>query len=134
MYQYFATLVRVIDGDTLVVSVDLGFKIKHQITCRLRGINCPEMSTDAGKTAKSFVERDIVPGQGLLIETYKTEKYGRYLADVWYKLPHLKIQPLTESTDITPDYLSQLTNLGISLFEAGLAKHYDGTGSVKATT
>jgi len=54
MYEYNAQLVRVVDGDTVDISVDLGFHISQQIRVRLNGINSPETSTPAGKGAKSF--------------------------------------------------------------------------------
>lgn len=88
MYLYNATLIRVIDGDTVVVVVDLGFEIAHRITLRLYGINAPEMhgeSKDAGQAAKSFLISLMDNAHGLEVETYKdkTGKYGRYLATLW---------------------------------------------------
>ena len=46
MYEYKAKLVRVIDGDTIDVDIDLGFKVflqKERV--RLFGINTPESRT-----------------------------------------------------------------------------------------
>jgi endonuclease YncB( thermonuclease family) len=45
MYEYAAKLVRIIDGDTFVAQLDLGFKIHKIETVRLSGINTPESRT-----------------------------------------------------------------------------------------
>ena len=43
MYEYRIHEVnRVIDGDTIDVTIDLGFDIFHQTRVRLYGINTPE--------------------------------------------------------------------------------------------
>ena len=49
VYKAFVT--RVVDGDTLHVILDLGFKIMHEEILRLKGIDAPEMSTTAGKNS-----------------------------------------------------------------------------------
>ena len=87
MYEYHATMTRVIDGDTLEVVIDLGFKVAVRETVRLAGINCPERNTDAGQAAKHAVEEWFAnEGSRCVIKTRKaegeTEKYGRYLAAV----------------------------------------------------
>ena len=42
MYKYKATVGRVVDGDTVDVVIDLGFKITTNQRIRLEGINTPE--------------------------------------------------------------------------------------------
>lgn len=87
MYQYKATLVRIVDGDTLIVAVDLGFDIVNTMTLRLYGLNAPERYTDQGKLATQFVEswfHTNAPDGVVTLYTQKDkkEKYGRYLATV----------------------------------------------------
>lgn len=84
MYTYRATVLRVIDGDTLDVTVDLGFRVHHQIRVRLAGINCPELKTPDGQRAKQFVENWLAANLPVTLQTQldKTEKYGRYLGRV----------------------------------------------------
>lgn len=82
MYQYRATIVRVIDGDTVVADVDLGFHVTHRVTFRLLGIDCPEMNTAAGKAAKEFVVAWLIGDRTFVFDTHKTDKYGRYLAKI----------------------------------------------------
>ncbi len=93
MYKYKAKVERVIDGDTLEVTIDLGFKITTVQKLRLAGINTPEtynVKKDSeeyqkGMLAKNYVEKRIAENNNLiLIETEKVpEKYGRYVTKVW---------------------------------------------------
>lgn len=87
MYEYRALLVRVIDGDTLVVDIDLGLHTwRKGEVIRLAGVDCPERNTEAGRAATVFTQGQVGPaGSELVIITHKdrTEKYGRWLAEVW---------------------------------------------------
>ena len=77
-YTYRAWVQRVIDGDTLIAIVDLG--LGHQtrpIRLRLRGIDCPELSTLAGRTARDFVREALAPAPFIVITTHRTDAYGR---------------------------------------------------------
>jgi endonuclease YncB( thermonuclease family) len=47
-YWYTCSLIRVIDGDSVELSVDLGFNVRIDITARLLGINAPEMRISNG--------------------------------------------------------------------------------------
>lgn len=80
---YKAYLERVVDGDTIRVTLDLGFETFHKEILRLRGIDAPEMSSAAGK--KSFkILKDILEDiPFLIIKTTKIDIYGRYVADVY---------------------------------------------------
>lgn len=84
MFTYNAIVERVIDGDTVDVHVDLGFDIWHSVRLRLVGLDTPEMATPEGKAAKTFV-KDAIEGQEVIITTHKTDKYGRYLAEIFYR-------------------------------------------------
>ena len=57
LYTYRAKLIRVIDGDTDDLQVDLGFNIFVRERFRLAGINAYEISTEKGKIVKAYVER-----------------------------------------------------------------------------
>lgn len=84
-YTYRATIERVIDGDTIVALVDLGFATFSRQTFRLVGVNCPEMNTQAGKDAREFTDLWFLSNKRCVIQTVKDkrEKYGRYLARVF---------------------------------------------------
>jgi len=93
MYQYKAKVVRIVDGDTIDVEIDLGFKITTHQRIRFTGINTPEtynVKKDSeeyakGLEAKNFVEQRLKANNNeILIETEKyTGKYGRYLGTIF---------------------------------------------------
>lgn len=86
MYNYTATVLAVVDGDTLDLNIDLGLETYRKIRVRLNGLDCPEKNTPEGKAAKAFTEQ-WVKDHGPTFEVYtikdKTEKYGRHLAEVY---------------------------------------------------
>lgn len=84
MYQYAASLVRVIDGDTVVLNVDLGFSTHVEQHVRLNGINAPEHGTPEGDAATAFTKVWFTQHAGLTLATVKDkqEKYGRYLGTI----------------------------------------------------
>lgn len=86
-FTYRASIEKIIDGDTLKVNFDLGFKTHLSHTLRLRGIDCPEMSTKEGAAAKIFVQSYIKEAQTILVRSFHDDKYGRYLADVFILPP-----------------------------------------------
>ncbi len=85
LYTFKASVERVVDGDTQWGIVDCGFSSWQRSEFRLRGIDCPELSTKEGQAAKRFVEERLKPCKFIIIKSYKTEKWGRYLADIFYK-------------------------------------------------
>lgn len=85
MYEYTARLVKIVDGDTLDVLVDVGFDIHTRQRIRLLGINCPEHGTVGGTDATAYTTAWIAEhGPDLLIRTVKDrrEKFGRLLATI----------------------------------------------------
>jgi endonuclease YncB( thermonuclease family) len=84
LYTYKAYLERVIDGDTLLVTIDLGFSIFKEQRLRLRGIDAPELGEPGGSASKRFVESELKNAQFLIIKTYGTDLYDRYLVDIFY--------------------------------------------------
>ena len=91
-FFYAARVVRVVDGDTLDVVIDLGFDIHHKQRVRLVGVNTPESRTKdleekaLGLLAKSYTDDWCVGcGNNVFIHTTKdgTGKFGRLLATVY---------------------------------------------------
>lgn len=81
MYEYQAAVVRVKDGDTLVLQVDLGLDCARTIDCRLWGIDAAEIATPLGKAARSHLVSLLSLQPLLLVRTIedRTDKYGRWL-------------------------------------------------------
>lgn len=92
-YEYHAKVVNVVDGDTIVVDIDLGFNVVlSDQSVRLLGVDTPESRTSdkvekvfglASKDyAKSFVENC---NKHVIIRTHKSddsEKFGRLLGEI----------------------------------------------------
>ena len=87
-WTYFGTVERWIDGDTLVVSLDLGLDVwrMHQ-TIRVAHIDAPEIDTVDGKLALIFAQTAVPVGSRVKIVSHKWEKFGRLLATVTYGDP-----------------------------------------------
>jgi len=96
LYTFKAEVVRVVDGDTLILMVDCGFKTKTKQRLRLRGINCAELTTAEGRSIKDYVNTLLKQQEFVIIKTYKDDKFGRMLTDVFYLLhekdPHRVVQ------------------------------------------
>ena len=96
MYEYRAPIagVRVIDGDTLELTLDLGFHVSLRQTIRLAAINAPELRTDPGKAARDYVLdwlRDVDMLTVHTIRDHRTDKYGRFLGIVYRPLDGLSL-------------------------------------------
>jgi micrococcal nuclease len=86
MYEYNCKIVRVIDGDSIILDIDLGFSHWiHNESIRLYGIDTPECRTRdaeekaAGLLAKEFVEDALHVGGTYTLTTREKGKFGRYL-------------------------------------------------------
>jgi micrococcal nuclease len=94
VYEYRATILDVIDGDTVHAEVQLGCDVTIKLTLRLAGINAPELhvggqpnqaGVDARSHLISLVAPQVVTSQVSPVVTLSTikdhkEKFGRYLA------------------------------------------------------
>jgi len=113
IYEYKAKLSRIVDGDTLWLFVDLGFKVVVELEFRLFGLNTPEVvgvQKIAGLAAKAELERLLLLGK-LRIETSKSDKYGRWLVTIFVDLP-----------------IGTTINVNESLLRSGHALPYFGEG------
>ena len=92
MYEYRCTVVKIIDGDTVDVDIDLGFGVwlkKERI--RLYGIDTPESRTrdleekKYGLAAKEFLTGMLDDKGGVVLKTHKDAegKFGRILGELW---------------------------------------------------
>ena len=83
LFTYKALVERVVDGDTLLVEIDLGFNNTTRQYLRLRVIDAPEIDSEAGRRAKEFVAAHLKKVPFIFLTTTRSDKYDRYLADVF---------------------------------------------------
>lgn len=104
-----ATVVHVVDGDTLDAEIDLGYHVKVKERFRFTGINAPERGDEPGyENAKNFVKEKAL-GKEIFILSEKFERgsFHRYLGTIFY-LDENGVQ----------------VNLNQQLLDEGLAKAY----------
>jgi len=92
MFEYRCKLVKVVDGDTVDIDIDLGFGVwLNDQRVRLYGIDTPESRTRDkdekiyGLAAKDFVV-DFLNDKDLILKTkvYDAKgKFGRILGEIW---------------------------------------------------
>lgn len=96
MYEYRATIVRWVDGDTVDLDIDLGFGIVYaNQRVRLFGIDAFESRTrdlqekQKGLAAKDFVERVAPNGTQVILRSKKDGKgkFGRILGEIIIDTP-----------------------------------------------
>lgn len=107
MYTYEAKVIRVVDGDTVDLDIDLGFYTRVIKRIRLSFINAPERHTDLGKRSKDFLLKSIPEGSKVIIKTQldSTDKYGRVLGEIF-----------------APDQISSINKL---MVDGGFAEYYN---------
>ena len=88
MYEYKATIVRVVDGDTVDVDIDLGFDVwLRSQRIRLFGVDTPECRTRNkaekahGLLAKAYVQKALIVGRTYALTTKEKGKFGRFLGE-----------------------------------------------------
>jgi micrococcal nuclease len=106
---------KVVDGDTIDASIDLGFDISLEKRIRLAGVDTPESRTTdlkekaMGLESKEWLKKKLEGAKDILIKTElpdSTEKYGRIIG-------HLYIN-------------SEATSLNDQMIAEGYALAYDG--------
>jgi len=88
LFTYRAYVFRVTDGDTLWTLIDLDFGVITQQQLRLRGLDAPEIASRDGREARHFVESQLKNVPSVIITSTKSDKYDRYLADIFYETKH----------------------------------------------
>ena len=123
MYEYNAIVDRVVDGDTVDVTIDLGFSVWKKIRVRMEGINTPESRTrdleekKRGLAAKDrLIEILTFNNNKCVLKVSGVGKYGRALATVLVE----SLSPLNKEDSIT------LIDVNKQLIEEGHAVEYHG--------
>lgn len=101
-----AKLLRVIDGDTVELQVDLGFYVSRIDRFRLAGVDTPEHS--AGVAARDYLTELLSQlDEWFEVRVTKADKYGRWLVVI----------PLRAASGKTANQ---------TLIDMGFARVYDG--------
>ena len=86
MFTYGCKILRVIDGDTVELDIDVGFRLHFLTKSRLAGINAPELSVKpAGLEARAHLELLMLNKASVMVTTVfhkEFDKYGRVLG--WF--------------------------------------------------
>jgi micrococcal nuclease len=90
LWMYRCRLIRIVDGDTFDVTIDLGLRTYADQRIRLLGVNAPEMhgpSALQGMAARAFVVGwwvdDPTRKWTHRIRTTKSDDFGRWLGTIW---------------------------------------------------
>ena len=82
-YKYNARVIRWVDGDTVDLDVDLGFRVHIQERFRLLNVDTPERGELDFDVATKLAQTYAPEGSMVIIESKSTGKYGRWLAMIW---------------------------------------------------
>jgi micrococcal nuclease len=123
MYEYKAIVDRVVDGDTIKCTIDLGFSTWKKVTVRMEGINTPESRTrdkeekKLGLAAKDrLIEMLEYNDNKCVLKVSGLGKFGRALATVYVDT----LSSLAENSSLTE------ININQQLIEEGHAVAYFG--------
>ena len=129
MYEYrVKKVLKIVDGDTIDVDLDLGFDISFTQRVRLAGIDTPESRTTdkyekaLGLEVKDKLKHAIEAAKTIIIRTEKpdsTEKYGRILGWVFLDENPISINQTLIDEGFAWSYMGETK---IKNFEALLAK------------
>ncbi len=84
LYNYTGIVTNVVDGDTVDICVDLGYKVHIDVRVRMAGINTPEMKSklvverQKAQAAKDFLVGKLA-NKEILLDSTGQDKYGRWI-------------------------------------------------------
>jgi micrococcal nuclease len=107
LYLYKAKVIKIIDGDTIDVVVDLGFTSSRTERLRFARIDAPEVrgaEREAGLQAKDWLLSQISPGSEIFIRTEKDDSFGRYIAEIYFNDLNLNDEMVKVGHAVYKDY------------------------------
>ena len=103
MFEYNATVIRVVDGDTIDAMVDLGFSTFKKVRIRMHGINAPESRTrdleekKRGLAAKARLTELLKNANNkFILVSHGVGKFGRCLGDIRINDASVNLQLINE--------------------------------------
>ncbi|MFT5387900.1 MAG: endonuclease YncB(thermonuclease family) [Candidatus Omnitrophota bacterium] len=107
-YLYKAEIKRVIDGDTLLLNIDLGFQVWKEQRVRLASVDTPEIKTPEGIRAFNYVLNTLASVDFVMVKTNKIDIYGRYIGDIFYSFNEKdKVRVFLEGTYLNEELLKK---------------------------
>tara|TARA_Y100000310_G_C19996546_1_gene496497 strand:+ start:100 stop:435 length:336 start_codon:yes stop_codon:yes gene_type:complete len=92
-YVYEATLIHVVDGDTVDAWIDLGFNISVRRRIRLWGICAPEMCMKTVVRLQDLIDQG---GGAFILRSIGLDKHGRCLGEIYIQDVNINRQLLAE--------------------------------------
>lgn len=83
LYMYKAHVDNVVDGDTVDITLDHGFNVYSKQRVRLLSVDTPERGQENYHQATEFTTSKLL-NQNVVVQTYKSDNFGRYLATIFY--------------------------------------------------
>ena len=83
-FLFEAALVRVVDGDTMLFDIDVGFETVKRQRIRLADVNAFTATSKKGRLATDFVARKLCYCDRVVLKTRRADLHGRYVAHVFY--------------------------------------------------
>lgn len=82
-YTYRARPVRVVDGDSLILDLDLGFyQWRLGRPYRLGRINAPELREEGGPEAQAALAGIVSSARAITVATAKSDSFDRWICEV----------------------------------------------------
>jgi endonuclease YncB( thermonuclease family) len=81
---YKARVERIVDGDTLLVKIDLGFQVRKEQRIRFAEVDASPLETKEGRKAFRFVRDRLAGAPFIMVQTNQIDLHGRYVAHVFY--------------------------------------------------
>ena len=120
MYTYFVSSIdKVVDGDTVDVTIDLGFDLTKKERVRLAGIDTPESRTrDLDEKKKGLAakarNKELLEAGRFKLKSFGTGKFGRVLGEIF----------------VSPEYVGEHITECIANPDSGIDLSSDGWVSV----
>jgi micrococcal nuclease len=101
MFKYNAKVERVVDGDTIDATIDLGFNTFKKVRIRMMGINSPESRTrDLEEKKRGLAAKDrlieLLGDGNFILQSHGVGKYGRCLGEIFIEDMNINQQLITE--------------------------------------
>lgn len=140
-YTYNGNVLRILDGDTLDVEIELWKDLKFTARLRLAHINAPEVHAadpkekKAGEAAKEALFKLVGTvasflDPAVIVKVLKQEKFGRWLADVYIPNPEWSQEKEDDADPCDPNRCPPVPDRFIYINEwmtkHGYAKPYEG--------